>query len=170
MRVWIDADACPSEVKELLYRAARRRGVRMTLVANQTIHIPKSKFIDQITVAAGMNVADRRIVELLQPGDLVVTADIPLAANVIAAQGFALDPRGELYAEHNIGVRLAVRNFNDERRGGGQVVKGPSGYSDKDRRAFANQLDRFLTRALLPPPDDTTGKPNAPPPKEEKGS
>lgn len=148
MRVWIDADACPFEVKELLFRAATRRGVRTTLVANQSMHIPRSEYIDQITVPSGMNVADRRIVELLQAGDLVVTADIPLAAEVVAAHGFALNPRGEFYDERNIGVRLAQRNHNDELRGGGQIVNGPSGFTAKDRQAFANQLDRFLTKAI----------------------
>ncbi len=103
MHVWVDADACPSEIKELLYRAAMRRKVKATLVANQQMRTPKSEYIDSIVVQAGMDVADRRIVALLEPGDLVVTADIPLAADVVARGGQALNPRGELYTDSNIG-------------------------------------------------------------------
>ncbi|MEX0867111.1 MAG: YaiI/YqxD family protein [Pirellulales bacterium] len=147
MRIWVDADACPGEIKELLFRAAKRTEIKLTLVANQTVHTPRSEFIDSLVVPAGANVADRRIVELLEPGDLVITADIPLAADVVAQGGKALNPRGELYTSDNVGERLAVRNMLDEMRGGGQISGGPANFSSKDKQAFANQLDRWLTVA-----------------------
>jgi uncharacterized protein len=147
MQIWVDADACPGDVKELLFRAAKRTRTKVTLVANQALPTPRSEFIDSLLVPAGMNVADRRIVELVQPGDLVITADIPLAAAVVAKGGQALDPRGELYSEANIGQRLAVRNLLDELRGSGQITGGPSNFTAKDRQTFANQLDRWLTAA-----------------------
>lgn len=147
MQIWIDGDACPGEIKELLFRSAKRRQVKVTLVANQQMHLPKSEFIDIIVVQAGANVADRRIVELLSPGDLVITADIPLAADVVAKGGQALNPRGQLYTEGNMGERLAVRNMLDELRGGGQITGGPPNFNAKDKQAFANQLDRWLTKA-----------------------
>jgi uncharacterized protein YaiI (UPF0178 family) len=147
MQIWVDADACPGQVKELLYRTAKRREVRVTLVANQPMSIPKSKYIDSLLVPSGANVADRRIVELVEPGDLVVTADIPLAADVVAAGGQALNPRGELYTDANVGERLAVRNMLDEMRGGGAMTGGPPQFTPKDRQAFANQLDRWVTKA-----------------------
>lgn len=147
MQVWVDADACPGEIKELLFRAAKRTQVKVTLVANQHMHTPKSDYIDSILVPSGMNVADRRIVELTEPGDLVVTADIPLAADVVAKGGQALNPRGELYTDGNVGERLAVRNMLDDLRGGGQITGGPSNFNAKDKQAFANQLDRWLTKA-----------------------
>lgn len=147
MQIWVDADACPGEIKELLFRAAKRTEIKMTLVANQSMHTPRSDFIDSLVVPAGANVADRRIVELLEPGDLVITADIPLAADVVAKGGKALNPRGELYTNDNVGERLAVRNMLDEMRGGGQITGGPANFNAKDRQAFANQLDRWLTKA-----------------------
>jgi len=147
VQIWVDADACPTPIKELLYRAARRTQTKVTLVANQRLRTPRSEFIDTLIVPAGMNVADRRIIELVQPGDLVVTADIPLAAEVVAQGAQALDPRGELYTDANVGERLAVRNLLDELRGGGQVAGGPPALTMKDRQAFANQLDRWLTAA-----------------------
>ncbi len=147
MQIWVDADACPIEIKTLLYRAAERRKVKVTLVANQPIRIPPSEFIGFVLVPGGMNVADRRIVELLSAGDLVITADIPLAADVVAKGGQALDPRGELYTNDNVGARLATRNLIDELRGGGMLTGGPSNFSPRDRQAFANQLDRWLTKA-----------------------
>ena len=147
MQVWIDADACPGEIKELLYRAAKRRKVKATLVANQQMFTPKSEYIDSIVVQSGMNEADRRIVELVEPGDLVVTADIPLAADVVAKGAEALNPRGELYTNSNIGERLALRNMLDELRAGGQITGGPSNFSPKDKQAFANQFDRWLTKS-----------------------
>ena len=146
MQIWVDADACPGEIKELLFRAANRTEIKMTLVANQSMHTPRSEFIDSLVVPAGANVADRRIVELLEPGDLVITADIPLAADVVSAGGQALNPRGEMYTKDNVGERLAVRNMLDEMRGGGgRITGGPANFNSKDRQAFANQLDRWLT-------------------------
>ena len=147
MRIWVDADACPGEIKELLFRTAKRTKTKVTLVANQTMRTPRSDFVESLLVPTGMNVADRRIVELVQPGDLVITADIPLAAQVVAKGGQALDPRGELYTDANVGERLAVRNLFDELRGGGQITGGPGNFTAKDRQAFANQLDRWLTAA-----------------------
>ena len=147
MHIWVDADACPGEIKELLFRAANRTETRMTLVANQPMRTPRSAFIDSILVSAGMNVADQRIVKLVEPGDLVITADIPLAADVVAAGGQALNPRGELYTDANVGKRLASRNLLDELRGSGEITGGPANFTNKDRQAFANQLDRWLTLA-----------------------
>jgi uncharacterized protein YaiI (UPF0178 family) len=147
MQIWVDGDACPGEIKELLFRTAKRRKVKVTLVANQQIRTPKSEFVDSVVVHSGANVADRRIVELLAAGDLVVTADIPLAADVVAKGGQALNPRGDLYTDLNVGERLAVRNMLDELRGGGQITGGPPNFTAKDKQAFANQLDRWLTKA-----------------------
>jgi uncharacterized protein YaiI (UPF0178 family) len=147
MHIWVDADACPGEVKELLFRTAERRRTLVTLVANQPMRTPRSEFVKNLLVPAGLNVADQKIVELVEPGDLVITADIPLAADVVEKGGEALNPRGELYTEANVGERLAARNLMDELRGGGQITGGPANYSAKDRQAFANQLDRWLTAA-----------------------
>lgn len=146
MTIWVDADACPGEIRKLLFRTAQRREIAVTLVANQPQKTPASQYISSVLVEAGMNVADRRIVELVQPGDLVVTADIPLAADVVEQGGQALDFRGELFTEDNVGQRLASRNLMDELRGGGQIVGGPAGFTAKDKQAFANQLDRWLAR------------------------
>jgi uncharacterized protein YaiI (UPF0178 family) len=146
MRIWVDADACPRVIKEILFRAAERKQVQLTLVANQPLRTPPSPYIDTMVVAAGFDVADDRIVELLSPGDLVVTADIPLAAAAIAREGHALNPRGELYTQDNIQERLAVRNMLDELRGCGIDTGGPSALNASDRQAFANQLDKFLAR------------------------
>lgn len=146
MQIWVDADACPGAIKELLFRAAERRKIKVTLVANQSMRIPRSEYIDTILVPSGMNIADRRIVELVTPGDLVITADIPLAADVVAKGGQALDPRGELYTNNNVGERLAVRNMFDGLRGEGQIMGGPANFSPKDKQAFANQLDRWLAK------------------------
>lgn len=147
MQIWVDADACPRDAKELLYRTAKRTKTKATFVANQQIRVPGSQYLDTLLVKSGANVADQKIVELLEPGDLVITADIPLAADVVAKGGSAINPRGELYTEANIGERLAVRDLMDGLRGGGEITGGPSNYSDKDRQAFANQLDRWLTAA-----------------------
>jgi uncharacterized protein YaiI (UPF0178 family) len=146
MQIWVDADACPGEIKELLYRAAKRRKVKMTLIANQPMRTPRSEFIDTLLVPSGMNVADRRIVELVAPGDLVITADIPLAADIVAKGAQALNPRGELYTDANVGERLAVRNLLDGLRGGGMITGGPANFTPKYRQAFANQLDRWLAK------------------------
>lgn len=147
MRIWVDADACPGEIKDLLYRAAERRQVQVTLVANQPLWTPQSQFISSLCVPGGMNVVDRRIVELVEPEDLVVTADVPLAADVVAKGSQALNPRGELYTHDNVGERLATRNLLDGLRGGGMVTGGPTNFSAKDKQAFANQLDRWLAKA-----------------------
>jgi len=146
MRIWVDADACPRVIKEILFRAAERKQVRLTLVANQPLRTPVSACIETLIVAAGFDVADETIVKLLSPGDLVITADIPLAAAAIARQGHALNPRGEFYTADNIHERLTVRNMLDEMRGAGIQTGGPAAFSASDRKAFANQLDRFLAR------------------------
>lgn len=147
MQIWVDADACPSEIKQLLFRAAERTQTKVTLVANQPLRTPRSEFVDSLLVPPGLNVADQRIVELVEAGDLVITADIPLAADVVAEGAQALNPRGELYTEANVGQRLAARNLMDELRGGGEITGGPKEFTAKDRQAFANQLDRWLTAA-----------------------
>ncbi|MDX8409874.1 MAG: YaiI/YqxD family protein [Mariprofundales bacterium] len=146
MQIWVDADACPKVVKEILFRAADRRQVMVTLVANAKLFIPASHYIDFILVGAGFDVADREIVRLMHAGDLVITADIPLAADAISKGCFALNPRGELYTSANVQGALSMRNFMDELRGGGTVTGGPPAFSQRDRAAFANQLDRFLTK------------------------
>lgn len=145
MQIWVDADACPSEIKELLFRAAKRTETQTTLVANQPLQTPRSEFIDSLLVPAGLNVADQKIVELVQAGDLVITADIPLAADVVAKGAQALNPRGTLYTDANIGAILASRDLMDDLRGEGLITGGPANFSAKDRQAFANQLDRWLT-------------------------
>jgi len=146
MRIWVDADACPRVIKEILYRAAERVRVRLTLIANQPLWAPRSEFIDTMKVPSGFDVADGRILELVEPDDLVITADIPLAAEVVEKGAHALSPRGELYTEENIRERLAVRNLMDQLRNEGVVTGGPSSLGQSDRQAFANQLDRLLTR------------------------
>ena len=135
MQIWVDADGCPGEIKDLLYRAAKRRKIMVTLVANQPLRTPASPFISSLRVGEGMNVADRQIVSLVAPGDLVITADIPLAADVVAKGGQALDPRGELYTDANIGERLASRNLLDGLRGeGGLIMGGPANFSAQTGR------------------------------------
>lgn len=144
MHIWVDADACPGAIKEILYRAAERLQIGMTLVANQQLRVPPSKFIRTLQVMAGFDVADQRIVAEVQPGDLVITADIPLAADVLAREAHALNPRGELYSEHNIAQALSVRDFLDQLRSTGVETGGPAAFSAADTRAFARELDRFL--------------------------
>lgn len=146
MPIWVDADACPKVIKEILFRAANRVGVPLTLVANQPLPVPRSRHIRAVQVATGFDVADNHIVQHVQPGDLVITADIPLAAAVVAKGGRALDPRGELYTEGNIRERLSMRDFMDSLRGSGVDTGGPASFSQADRQAFANQLDRWLAR------------------------
>jgi uncharacterized protein len=145
MQIWVDADACPGETKELLFRAVKRTQIKLTLVANTSLYIPISDLIEMLVVPDGANVADQKIVELVTAGDLVITADVPLAAQVVAKGANALDPRGTLYSGANVGERLAVRNMLDEMRGGGKVTGGPSAFTAKNRMAFANHLDRWLT-------------------------
>ena len=144
MRIWVDADACPNAVKDILFRAAEREHVNLTLVANQPVRIPPSRYIQALQVPSGFDVADDRIVELTEAGDLVITADIPLAAGVIEKGGHALDPRGEIYTRDNIKERLAVRKLMDELRSSGVDTGGPATFSNADRQAFASKLDRFL--------------------------
>lgn len=146
MNIWVDADACPGVIKEILFRAAERANVRTTLVANQSMRIPQSPFIRFTQVASGFDVADKHIVNVVAPGDLVVTADIPLAAAVIEKGAHALNPRGELYTRDNIKERLSMRNFMDELRGSGVATGGPAALSSRDREAFANALDKFLRK------------------------
>jgi uncharacterized protein YaiI (UPF0178 family) len=143
-KIWVDADACPKVIKEILFRAADRVGVPVILVANQPIHVPRSRHIRSILVAGGFDVADNHIVQHLETGDLVITADIPLAAEVIEKGGLALNPRGELYTEDNIRQRLNMRDFMDTLRGSGVDTGGPASFSQADRQAFANHLDRLL--------------------------
>lgn len=148
MQIWVDADACPKVVKDILYRASERVKVHLILVANQPLRTPPSQLIRTIQVPAGFDVADNKIVQELEAGDLVITADIPLAAEVIDKGGYALNPRGEFYTENNIKQRLSMRNFMDELRSSGVNTGGPATLSQSDRQAFANELDRFLARTL----------------------
>ena len=145
MPIWVDADACPAAIKEILFRAAERTQVMLVLVANQPLKIPPSTYIRSVQVERGFDVADQRIVLEAGAGDLVVTADIPLAAEVVAKGATALNPRGELYTEANVRERLAMRDMTDELRAGGVTTGGPAALGKRDRQAFANQLDRWLT-------------------------
>jgi uncharacterized protein YaiI (UPF0178 family) len=146
MKIWVDADACPVVIKEVLFRAADRTGVQLTLVANQSVRIPPSRCINMIQVASGFDVADNEIVKRLVSGDLVITSDIPLAAEVIEKGGHALSPRGELYSPDSIKSRLNMRDFMDTLRGSGIHTDGPATLSQSDRQSFANHLDSFLTQ------------------------
>lgn len=144
MQIWVDADACPTVIKAVLYRAAERVQVPLVLVANQPLRVPASRCIKSVQVAKGFDVADSHIVQQLQAGDLVITADIPLAAEVVAKGGHALNPRGTFYTLDNIKERLVMRDLMDQLRGSGIQSGGPNTLSQSDRQAFANQLDRFL--------------------------
>lgn len=146
MQIYVDADACPKVIKEILFRAAERLQIQLTLVANKLLYCPPSKVIRAMQVPAGFDVADNKIAQLVEPGDLVVTADIPLAADVIARGGHALNPRGEFYTEDTIQERLTMRNFMDGLRGSGVETGGPPTFSQRDCQAFAKQLDRFLAK------------------------
>lgn len=146
MQIWVDADACPSVIKDILFRAAERVKVRLTLVANQPVATPPSAWITSVQVRKGFDVADNEIVRRLEPGDLVITADIPLAAEVIAKGGFALNPRGDLYTDANIRERLNLRDFMDTLRASGIQTGGPNTLNQRDRQAFSNALDGFLAR------------------------
>ena len=148
MKILVDADACPIAVKEILYKAAKRLHVELILVANQFMRTPKSEFIKSIIVAEGPDEADDHIVEIVAAGDLVITADIPLADRVIKKEAVVLDPRGILLTDENIGERLAVRNLMQDLRTSGIETGGPNSYGVREKQEFANQLDRFLTRAL----------------------
>ncbi len=146
MKIWVDADACPVVIKEILFKAADRTGVETTLVANQPVHIPPSRYIKFIQVESGFDVADNEIVKRLGVGDLVITGDIPLAAEVIEKGGHALNPRGELYSPDTIKARLNMRDFMDTLRGSGIHTGGPPALSKSDRQEFANHLDKLLTK------------------------
>jgi uncharacterized protein YaiI (UPF0178 family) len=146
MHIWVDADACPAVIKDILFRAAERTKIPMTLVANKLLSTPRSQYIRAVQVPRGIDVADSHIVRGLEPGDLVITADIPLAADVIAKGGRALNPRGEFYSPENIQDRLALRNFLDELRGSGERTGGPAALDNADRKRFADQLDRLLAK------------------------
>jgi hypothetical protein len=151
-RIWVDADACPAPIKDILFRAAERAQVMVTLVANQALRTPPSRWVRSIRVAGGFDVADGEIVQRLAAGDLVVTQDIPLAAQAIDKGALALHPRGELYTRETIAQRLSMRNFMDELRGAGVDTGGPAAFHARDRQAFANQLDRWLQQAARRPP------------------
>lgn len=144
--IWVDADACPKAIKAILFRAAEREQVLVTLVANQVLAKPPSAFIKSLQVSKGLDVADNEIVKRVSTGDLVITSDIPLAAEVIAKKALALSPRGELYTVDNIKARLTMRDFLDTLRGSGINTGGPASLSQSDRQAFANQLDRLLAQ------------------------
>lgn len=143
-RIWVDADACPGVIKDILFRAAERTQVRVTLVANQWLRTPPSRYIDALQVPGGFDVADGAIVERVRAGDLVVTQDIPLAARVLERGADALNPRGERYTPDNMAERLSMRNFMEELRGAGIQTGGPATLHARDRQAFASQLDRWL--------------------------
>lgn len=147
MKIWVDADACPVVIKEILFRAAERKKIQITLVANHQIRVPPSRYIHFLQVPAGFDMADNEIVKRLEKGDLVVTGDIPLASEVIDKAGLALNPRGEMYTVENIKQRLNMRDFMETMRSSGvEVGGGPPPLNQKDRQNFANHLDRLLVR------------------------
>lgn len=146
MKIWVDADACPNVIKEILYRAAERVKLELILVANQMLRVPASPYIKVVKVSSGFDVADNEIAERVDAGDLVITADIPLAAAVIEKGGHALNPRGERYTPDNIRNRLTMRDFMDELRGSGVMTGGPAPLHQRDRKAFADELDRMLNQ------------------------
>lgn len=146
MKIWVDADACPVVIKEILFRAAERVGMQVTLVANQPVRVPPSRYIQFIQVPSGFDVADNEIVKRLDVGDLVITSDIPLAAEVIEKGGRALSPRGELYTTDNIKARLNMRDFMESLRSSGVDTGGPPPLNQSDRKSFANHLDKLLTQ------------------------
>ncbi len=148
MEIWVDADACPVVIKEILFRAAKRTGIQLTLVANQPLHIPKSPSIRLIQVPSGFDAADNEIVRRCGAGDLVVTSDIPLAAEVIDKEAYALSPRGELYSADDIRARLNMRDFLDTLRASGIDTGGPPALSHSDRQLFASHLDTLLSKCF----------------------
>ena len=147
MHIWVDADACPNVIKDILFRAANRVQIPVTLVANQFIKTPPSPYIKSIQVAAGFDVADNYIAQEVKLGDVVITADIPLAADIVAKGAFGINPRGMLYTEQNIKQALTIRNFMEEMRNTGQASGGPPPLDSKDKQAFANTLDKLLAKA-----------------------
>lgn len=146
MKIWVDADACPNVIKEILFKAAQRTGIEMTLVANQYLRVPPNKNITSLQVSSGFDVADDEIVRRSEAGDLVITSDIPLAAEIIDKKGLALSPRGELFTSENIRSRLNIRDFMDTMRSSGVNTGGPPALNQTDRQNFANHLDRLLTQ------------------------
>ncbi len=151
MKIWVDADACPKMIKEVLYRAANRTKTTLILVANQPLSVPSSPYIKKIKVNSGFDVADNYISQHLEQGDLVITADIPLANAVIEKEGTAINPRGDLYTTSNIKERLSIRNLSEQLRSSGIISGGPSSLNKKDVQAFANSLDKFLTNKIKNP-------------------
>lgn len=147
MKIWVDADACPNAIKEILFRAAKRTETLLILVANTYLTTPGSRFITTVRVEHGFDRADNYIVQHMAADDLIITADIPLAASVIANKGIAINPRGELYTENNIKQRLGLRDIRETLRGSGVNVGGPSIFSVKEKNSFANALDRILTKS-----------------------
>ena len=148
MKIWVDADACPTVIKEILFRAGERRQIQVTLVANHAMRVPASKWIDLVIVPGGFDVADDEIVKRAQPGDLVITSDIPLASEVIDAGVDAMSSRGERYSTENIKARLNIRDFMDTMRASGVNTGGPPAMSQGDRKAFADELDRWLAKNI----------------------
>jgi len=146
MRIWVDADACPGAIKDILYHAAERVGLPLILVANQMLRVPDSPHIECRCVPGGIDVADETIADEVAPEDLVITADIPLAAKVVDKGAHALSPRGELFTSENVQARLTMRNFMEELRNVGVATDGPAAFGPRDCHAFANQLDRFLAK------------------------
>ncbi|MDQ6976956.1 MAG: YaiI/YqxD family protein [Ghiorsea sp.] len=146
MRIWVDADACPVPVKDILFRAAERAKINTILVANSMMRVPKSAYISAVQVDAGADVADQYIVDALDVGDLVITADVPLAADVIEKGGLALNPRGSMFTPDSIKSQLSMRNFMDDLRGSGVMTGGQAAFNHSDRQAFANALDREITK------------------------
>jgi hypothetical protein len=146
MQIWVDADACPKVIKEILFRVADRAKVLVTLVANQSLITPPSEYVKSVRVPSGFDVADNYIVQQAEKDDLVITADIPLAAEVIEKGGHALNPRGELYSTETIKQKLVMRDLMDELRGSGELSGGPPPLNQRDRREFANQLDKFVAK------------------------
>lgn len=148
MPIYVDADAAPRPVKEMLFRAADRVAIEVILVANQPLRLPKSRFVRLEVVGRGFDVADEWIAEQVQPGDLVVTADVPLAAAAVDKGGVAIDPRGQVTDASNAAARLTMRNFMEQQREAGELFGGPKPYSDRDKRNFAAALDRFLAKRV----------------------
>ncbi|HHO52816.1 MAG TPA: YaiI/YqxD family protein [Deltaproteobacteria bacterium] len=146
MRIWVDADACPRAVKDMLYRAAERVHVEVVLVANQPLRFPRSRYVRSVVVGQGFDVADEYIVEAVEPGDLIITADVPLAAAAVDRGGTVIDPRGDIIDASNAAARLTLRNFMEQQRESGELMGGPSAYGDRDKRKFAGALDRYLAR------------------------
>ncbi|MBF0432543.1 MAG: YaiI/YqxD family protein [Fibrobacteria bacterium] len=151
MKILVDADACPRSCKELLFKTSDRREVHLVMVANQRMAVTPSEWISFVVVSAGADVADDHIVEIMEKGDLIISADIPLASRVIKKGGVVLDPRGVYLTDENIGQRLATRNLMEDLRSSGVQTGGPDGYGGKEKQEFSNQLDKFLSKALRTP-------------------